>query len=172
SCASCHTDASAHPTRWQGSNDITPNYLTSHRNAGQQSTNCAVCHDVTQGSTAPNPNAPSCFTATFTNGDGSTTGCHANGPGAADHVLPFDTADLHGNTAKADLTACQACHGTPGTTSFAGGTADTSCASCHTDASAHPTRWQGSNDITPNYLTSHRNAGQQSTNCAVCHDVT
>ncbi|MEJ2155693.1 MAG: hypothetical protein P8X96_10180 [Desulfobacteraceae bacterium] len=172
SAAGCHSDAGAHPTRWQGSNDNTPGYASSHRVVSQDTidTGCALCHQVEVGGPQPRNDAPSCFSASFTNADGSATGCHASGPVSA-HDLPFDTAALHGAEAKADLAACQACHGTPGTTNFDGGTSGASCAACHPDAGAHPTRWQGSNDITGGYASSHRNAGKQSTTCAICHDV-
>ncbi len=172
SAVGCHSDTGAHPTRWQGSNDITPGYSSSHRVVSQNTidTSCAMCHQVTQTGPQPRNDAPSCYSANFTNSDGSTTGCHASGPVAA-HDLPFDTADLHGADAKADLAACQTCHGTPGSTNFDGGTSSTSCAACHADAGAHPTRWQGSNDITADYVSSHRSAGRQSTTCAICHDV-
>jgi predicted CxxxxCH...CXXCH cytochrome family protein len=172
SAAGCHSDAGAHPTRWQGSNDNTSGYESSHRIVSRNTidTSCAMCHQVTVDGPQPNNDAPSCFSASFTNSDGSTTGCHAGGPAWA-HDLPFDTPDLHGADAKADLAACQTCHGTPGTTNFDGGTSDTSCAACHPDAGAHPTRWQGGNDNTADYVSSHRNAGKQSTTCAICHDV-
>jgi predicted CxxxxCH...CXXCH cytochrome family protein len=129
-----------------------------------------MCHQVTVDGPQPNNDAPSCFSASFTNSDGSTTGCHASGPSSA-HDLPYDTPDLHGADAKADLAACQTCHGTPGTTNFDGGTSGTSCADCHTAAGAHPTRWQGSNDNSTDYVSSHRDAGKQSTTCTICHDV-
>ena len=172
SAAGCHIDAGAHPTRWQGSNDITSDYPSSHRVVSQNTvdTSCAMCHQVTADGPQPRNDAPSCFSANFTNGDGSTTGCHAGGPVSA-HDMPYDSAELHGSEAKADLAACQSCHGAPGTTSFDGGSSDTSCAACHPDAGAHPTRWQGSNDNSPDYSSSHRNAIRQSTTCAICHDV-
>lgn len=168
----CHPDAGSHPTRWQGSNDNTPDYDSSHRTVSQNTIDdgCALCHQVTANGPQPRNDAPSCFSANFTNSDGSATGCHANGPGPV-HEMPYDAADLHGADAKADLAACQSCHGTPGTTSFAGGTSDISCMDCHSAAGAHPTRWQGSNDITADYVSTHRNAGKQSTACAICHDV-
>ncbi|MBT8340477.1 MAG: CxxxxCH/CxxCH domain-containing protein, partial [Desulfatitalea sp.] len=170
--AACHNAAGAHPTRWQGSNDITNDYLATHRNAANTDTSCAICHDVVPGSPIPNPDAPSCFSAEFTNADGATSGCHTTGP-TVGHDMPYDTAALHGPAAKADLTACQACHGTAGTTAFDGGNSGVSCATaaCHSAAGAHPTRWQGSNDITDDYPATHRNAASMSTSCAICHDV-
>ncbi|MDJ0783526.1 MAG: CxxxxCH/CxxCH domain-containing protein [Desulfosarcinaceae bacterium] len=176
SCAAaeCHPAAGAHPTRWLGDNDITPAYTSTHRDAANAETGCALCHDVTQGRTPPNTAAPSCFSASFTNSDGSTSGCHSSGPGTVPHALPYTQPSEHGGAAKADLIACQACHGTPGTTAFNGGVAATACAAvdCHPVAGAHPTNWQGENDPSPSYRSSHRNAGQQATNCALCHDFT
>ena len=173
STAGCHSDAGAHPTRWQGSNDDTPGFHVSHRVVSQNTidTSCSLCHQVTADGPQPLNDAPSCFSVSFTNGDGSTTGCHSSGP-ADTHDLPYGSADLHGLDAKADLAACQTCHGTPGSTSFFGGTSSTACDTCHTAAGAHPVRWQGTNDNTSDYLSTHRNAGKQSTTCATCHEVT
>ncbi len=175
SCAECHNDSGAHPTRWQGTNDTTPVYLSTHRTSGSRDTACAICHNVTADAPGPNPSAPSCFSANFTNADGSSTGCHASGPGtSAPHVIPFADPTLHGPVAKQDLAFCQQCHGTPGTTEFSGGIVSVSCAAaeCHPAAGAHPTRWQGTNDITPAYQSSHRTSQNQNTTCVICHDFT
>jgi len=176
--AACHPAAGAHPTNWQGSNDINDNgYNASHRLVTQASidTGCALCHQVTENGAAPLDQAPSCFSSTFTNSDGSTTGCHPRGPGQGAHDIPYETPDRHGASAKADLAACQACHGTPGSTDFGGGeVSSVSCATtdCHAAAGAHPTNWQGENDPSPDYVSSHRDAGRKSSNCALCHDYT
>jgi hypothetical protein len=171
-CSTCHTAASAHPTNWQGSNDNTSPYFSTHRTSGNRSTSCSICHDYTQGRTAPNPKAPSCFSAQFTNADGSTTACHPSGGSGAPHAIPYTLPETHGAAAKPDLSACQQCHGTPGTTKFDGGTATTKCSSCHTAAHAHPTRWQGNDDNTSSYRSTHRNAGNRAVACALCHDYT
>jgi len=175
SCSSveCHAAARAHPTNWQGSNDPTGAYVSSHRTAGNLDAACAVCHNVTTDAPGSHPVAPSCFTANFTNSDGSATGCHAGGPGAP-HAIPFTDPALHGPEAKGDLAACQQCHGVSGTTQFSGGIAATGCeaAGCHPDAAAHPTNWQGTNDGTINHLSTHRNSAKQNTTCAICHDFT
>jgi predicted CxxxxCH...CXXCH cytochrome family protein len=177
SSVACHPAAGAHPTNWQGSNDTdTDGYAASHRVVTQAAidTGCALCHQVTVDGPAPLADAPSCFNATFTNSDGSTTGCHPNGPGEGAHDIPYAAADLHGADAKADLATCQACHGTPGSTDFDGGTSSVSCATadCHPAAGAHPTNWQGQNDTTTDYVSTHRNAGRQSITCSICHDYT
>lgn len=174
SATACHPDAGAHPTRWQGDNDVTGDYLSTHRDADRQAATCGICHDFTRGRTAPEPRAPSCFSADFTNTDGSSMPCHSDGPKLPDHVLPYASAQAHGAAAKADLAACQVCHGTVGTIDFDGGTAGLSCASnlCHPAAGAHPTRWQGTNDVSGDYLSTHRNAGSQSVSCRICHDYT
>jgi predicted CxxxxCH...CXXCH cytochrome family protein len=169
----CHAAPRAHPTGWQGSNDSSADYLSSHRTAGSLDNTCAICHNVEADAPGPHPQAPSCFTAGFTNADGSTSGCHSSGPGAP-HAIPFTDAALHGPEAKNDLAYCQQCHGTQGTIEFNGGTAATSCSStqCHPAADAHPTSWQGTNDNTSDYLSTHRNALAQNTTCAICHDFT
>lgn len=171
--AGCHHETGAHPVNWQGTNDPTPSYLSSHRAADNTETACAVCHNVNADAPGPDPRAPSCFSANFVNSNGSTTGCHVGGPGIP-HPIPYTTAVTHGPAAKADLTYCQECHGEPGTIRFDGGTAATGCsaAGCHPDAGAHPVRWQGSTDITPDYVSSHRSAGRQNTACSICHDFT
>lgn len=171
SSVDCHPAARAHPTNWQGVNDPSGDYVSSHRTAGALDTACAICHNVAADAPGPHPDAPSCFAGSFTNADGSATGCHAVGPGAP-HGIPFEDEALHGPEAKKDLAYCQQCHGTANTILFNGGTAATSCSSaqCHSDAGAHPTRWQGTNDVTGNYLSTHRNALNQNTTCAICHD--
>jgi hypothetical protein len=172
SSTDCHPDAGAHPTRWQGSNDITGGYLATHRTAAYSIGTCGICHDVNQGRTPPNAAAPSCFAADFTNSDGSTTGCHSSGPVAA-HDMPYTDPDDHGAAAGRDMADCQACHGIPGTTAFDGGSTSTACSSidCHPDAGAHPTRWQGENDNTGGYTSSHRHASWGLSTCGICHDV-
>lgn len=173
SATGCHENAGAHPARWQGTDDNTPSYVSSHRTAGSTNTACAICHNVTADTPGPQPGAPSCFSSDFTNSDGITTGCHAAGP-VAPHAIPYADGAVHGPAAKADLAACQVCHGTPGTIQFNGGTASTGCSAtgCHTAAGAHPTRWQGTNDNTPAFVSTHRNAGKQSATCSICHDFT
>jgi predicted CxxxxCH...CXXCH cytochrome family protein len=70
---------------------------------------CQHCHgDDLNGSST----ATSCFAASYTNGDGSTSGCHASGPGAA-HELPYpnrnQSHDVHQSlTGIADN--CGVCH--------------------------------------------------------------
>ncbi len=177
SAAACHPAAGAHPTNWQGSNDTNNDgYSSSHREVSQAAidASCALCHQVTSDGPAPLDEAPSCFNASFTNSDGSTTGCHPRGPGEGAHDLPYEAADLHGASAKADLVSCQVCHGTPATSDFDGGLSAVSCATaaCHPMAGAHPTNWQGDNDPTDAYVSSHRNASRQSANCSLCHDYT
>jgi hypothetical protein len=119
------------------------------------------------------PGAPSCYSLTFTNADGSKTGCHPSGPGKV-HEPNYAEAGLHGPDAKNNLAFCQECHGTPGTIDFDGGITSTSCSdpACHPDARAHPTNWEGGNDPTPDYRSSHRNAGNQINSCSICHDFT
>lgn len=171
SVAACHPDAGTHPTRWQGTNDVTPNYLSSHRDSGNLNTACRICHDFTQGRTPPNPAAPSCFSANFTNADGSTTGCHPAGPDIA-HQLPFTDPTLHGPEAKGDLTFCQQCHADP----FDGGPGSNprfnvplgnlvnGCEDCHQVNTAHPAPLWAS--VPPN---SHKTAGNLAVACALCH---
>ncbi len=173
SSVQCHPAAWAHPTNWQGGNDSSVDYLSSHRSAGSLDNACTICHNMETDAPGPHPAAPSCFSASFTNSDGSTTGCHSDGPGAP-HAIPYTDAALHGPEAKSNLAYCQQCHGIPGTIQFNGGSAAIGCSTtqCHPSARAHATNWQGTNDVTVDYLSTHRNASKQNTTCTICHDFT
>jgi predicted CxxxxCH...CXXCH cytochrome family protein len=152
-CSTCHTAAKAHPTTWYQAPVATfPGYVASHRNSLNQGTACSICHDFTQGRTAPNPAAPSCFSATYANAEHVSVGCHSAGPGA-NHAVPFidnthfqaTTATFTSNCSNCHVDAatlqdtsppgCQVCHtaGSPLTL--------TGCASCHRNppaGSAYP----------------------------------
>jgi predicted CxxxxCH...CXXCH cytochrome family protein len=171
----CHPAAGAHPTNWQGSDDPTPDYLSSHRTIQQATigTECTLCHNTTSANPGPNPAAPGCLSPNFTNSEGSFSGCHASGPGTAPHAIPFAPPNLHGPEAKKGFDFCQGCHGTPGTTRFDGGVVDVRCSACHTSAGAHPTDWQGSNDTTLDYLSTHRNIDLSTAaqSCGICHNT-
>ena len=180
SCNPCHTAAKAHPTDWQGLRTINGVTIT-HRTSGNRDVACAICHKTTGPGAGPNPAAPSCFSASFTNASGQARSCHSGGPGAAPHILGSAWLDpaaggaaFHGIEAKADLTFCQTCHGTPGTTLFNGGSASTACdtAACHPAAKAHPTTWFNAPGPFPNYVASHRDSGNRNVACAICHAVT
>jgi len=116
-CSSCHTFAKAHPTDWQGSGAF------SHRTAGNLNTACTLCHDVTQGRPAPLATAPSCFSTTFANGLGQARTCHASGPGAAPHAVPYNN---HNATARTNMTYCLGCHQIAANTATPPG-----CMNCH-----------------------------------------
>ena len=143
--------------------------------AGLGSEMCKSCHgDDLRGGIS----RVSCFSASF-NGQG----CHAGGPiqhplGAAWLDPTVGGVGFHGTQAKADLTVCQVCHGTPGTTLFNGGSAPTSCAACHPAATSHPTDWQGVRVIGPATpppaaaVITHRTSGNINAACAICHLVT
>lgn len=100
-CASCHTAAKAHPTDWQGSGTY------SHRTASNTANACAICHNVTTTSGGPLAGAPSCLSATFTNGLGVNTGCHPSGPGVRPHAAVYYN---HNATARTNSTQCLGCH--------------------------------------------------------------
>jgi predicted CxxxxCH...CXXCH cytochrome family protein len=169
SCASCHGVQAPHPTKpWRGGS------LTHATTDPSAAAACAQCHYPGAPANpadhplnpAPKGTVPGCFNNTL---------CHGNA--AAPHELgpvwlqPTSVA-FHGLEAKKDLLACQACHGTPGTTKFDGGAAATACSSCHTDAKAHSKPWHAAPASGfPPYTPSHRNALKRETACAVCHDV-
>jgi len=173
----CHPDARAHPTNWEGTTDDTdPTYDSSHRDITEaaEDTSCSLCHKTTGPGSGPLPGAPSCFSANFTNANGIASGCHPAGV-RAPHEVPYTAAALHGPAAKNNLAYCQDCHGVPGTIDFSGGLASPGCSDdpgCHPDARAHPTNWEGGNDPTPNYRSTHRNAGNQANSCSICHNFT
>lgn len=105
-CSSCHLGAKAHSVPWaQAPVSTFPGYVASHRDAGKTATTCTICHDVTKGRTAPNPAAPSCFSATY-----NANGCHANGPGAPNHPVPFLSLAHTAVTSNAFASDCQHCH--------------------------------------------------------------
>ncbi|MHB8783057.1 MAG: CxxxxCH/CxxCH domain c-type cytochrome [Desulfobacteria bacterium] len=176
-CSTCHTAAKAHPTDWQGLRTINGVTIT-HRTSGNRDVACAICHKTTGPGTGPNPSAPSCFSASFTNASGQARSCHSGGPGSAPHALGATWLDpatggsaFHGTTAKADLLYCQTCHGTP-PRSFGGGTgATTACTTCHVTAEAHPTDWQGVRAISTATIT-HRTSANRTAACGICHSVT
>ncbi len=176
-CSGCHTAAKAHPTDWQGSRTINGVTIT-HRTSGNRDVACAVCHKTTGAGAGPNPSAPSCFSASFTNASGQARACHSGGPGSAPHDLGSPWLDpatggsaFHGTTAKEDLLYCQTCHGTS-PRSFGGGTgATTACTTCHTTAEAHPTDWQGVRAISTASIT-HRTSANRTAACGICHKVT
>ena len=121
-CSSCHTFAKAHPTDWQGSGTF------SHRTAGNIANACILCHDVTQGRTAPLPAAPSCFSASFTNGLGQARTCHSGGAGVAPHALPYNN---HNSTARTNSAYCLGCHQVAADVTTLGGKLIPRCLTCH-----------------------------------------
>ena len=166
SCYSCHSynDAppfSTHPPGW------TETYVD-HRPYtklnGNQS--CKACHGSNlQGYQV----APSCYSASY-NG----TACHPDGPQGAPHPVneSYLLGTNHGPDAKADLTACQLCHGQPGgpgsNPRFNVGiyrVGGNGCESCHGTDYAHPAEWAGPN------TTFHYSAGSIQQACTLCHGV-
>ena len=187
-CSSCHGQAKAHPTNWQGSNDDSdPSYDSSHRSVGQTNidTNCALCHLTTGPGTGPVATAPSCYSADYTNPDGSGNSCHPNGPQAAPHTLGASWVNSAGGgshdteAASKGLSYCQQCHGNPSTGSgarfnipfttyadgcetchqngFPDGYVIGSCVSCH-----------GKPPATGSH-TDHTGIAAIGTDCNVCH---
>ncbi|MBI5418867.1 MAG: hypothetical protein HZA60_02150 [Deltaproteobacteria bacterium] len=171
SCFTCHGVNAPHPPRpWRAAGPGTTHTNTDPANASV----CGQCHQNGANSTrqpaspAPPGTPPGCFNNTL---------CH--GTEVAPHILGAAWRDpavggssFHGLTAKANLAFCQTCHGTPGTISFDGGVAPTKCSTCHTAAKAHPTTWFAAPSPFPNYAASHRDSGNRSVVCAICHNVT
>ncbi len=123
-CSACHTAAKAHSKPWHPAPVSTfPGYVPSHRNAEKRDTSCSICHDYTKGRTAPLPGAPSCYSAA----EGGV-GCHANGPGQANHPIPYlDAAHMTANQASFNSN-CNSCHAVTGTSPLS---AAPLCSACH-----------------------------------------
>jgi len=177
-CRTCHPDAGAHPTNWQGSvDDIDPNYTSSHRGIDltTQSRSCNLCHDVSGTGVSAVASAPSCFTASHTNANAVTTDCHPGGPRTAPHATDgsYRVSTAHGKDAKLDLTACQSCHAdnpaagpgdNPRFNSPIGSLADgCESAGCHSPYYAHPDNWAGPN------TSFHYSSGKVANACTLCH---
>ncbi|TFH30874.1 MAG: CxxxxCH/CxxCH domain-containing protein [Deltaproteobacteria bacterium] len=177
-CSTCHTAAKAHPNTWFDAPVVTfPGYVPSHRNAGMISTTCTICHKVDGPGTGPNPAAPGCFSASFTNADGVAASCHANGPVA--HASPFlaHTGVRAGTFNDPFPAGCATCHAVMGTSPISSAplctvchTAGspltlTNCTSCHAqipDGSVYP-------NIAGAHLTAHALPGITDV-CNVCHN--
>jgi predicted CxxxxCH...CXXCH cytochrome family protein len=134
-CSSCHSFAKAHPTAWQGTTtNPGETVVYSHRTAANIANACIICHDVSQGRTAPLAGAPSCFSTTFTNGLGQAGTCHASGPGVAPHAVPYPN---HNATARSNFTYCLGCHPVAAN---AANSKPPGCQNCHlSDPTATPT---------------------------------
>lgn len=168
-CSSCHTFAKAHPTDWQGSGTY------SHQTAGNRANACALCHDMTQGRTAPLPAAPSCFSTTFTNGLGQARTCHASGPGVAPHGVPYNN---HNATARSNFSYCLGCHQIATDVTAASGKVIPRCLTCHLlDPQANPNNCVSchsnppSGTTYPNVAKSHasHSAINAADICGECH---
>lgn len=182
-CSTCHPAADAHPTTWSPAPVVTfPGYVPSHRNSGSQAASCSICHDFTQGRTAPNPAAPSCFSAGFTNANNVTASCHAGGPGGANHAVPFfDNTHFQATQATFDAD-CAGCHAVTGTSPVS--TAPL-CSVCHTAGSplaltgctsCHNVPPNGAAGTYPNVAGAHaahlalNNGAGTPVTCNACHN--
>jgi len=176
-CSLCHPAAGAHPTNWQGSNDPDPTYAASHLkiDTTTQNRSCTLCHLTTGPGTGPQPSAPSCFSAGFTNADGSATLCHPGGPLTAPHPVDgsYSTPAAHGRAAKQDLVFCQRCHAAPGVSgpgsnprfNVPRGSLTDGCETCHPPFYAHPEIWAGPNPAN----VFHYLSGNIASACTLCH---
>jgi predicted CxxxxCH...CXXCH cytochrome family protein len=169
SCFPCHGANAPHPAKpWLGS---TYTHITTNT---ENAPVCAQCHFPGSPNNPANHPAtpaaagtpPGCFNSTLCHG--ATAVPHAVGTAWRDPNPQF-----HGLTAKQDISFCQGCHGTPGTTLFNGGIAPTSCqtSNCHTRAKAHSIPWYQAPQPSPAYVASHRDSGNRSVACAICHKV-
>jgi len=163
SCYSCHSYNMAppltfHPAAWSDP-------YSDHRAfaAANGFASCAGCHGQ---DLRGREDVPSCYSSSF---DGQS--CHANGPQEVPHELDgsYRSGGSHGPEAKADLTACQTCHGGlggPGSNPrFNIGFGENACEDCHGENLAHPADWAGPNN------TFHYTADNIQNACTLCHGV-
>ena len=159
SCFSCHISGPPFTLHPAGCVDVVVDHQAFAQTISWTTCATAICHGPTlEGGSA----GPSCFNVV----------CHGpEGNPPAPHALPFADPAAHGLTAKANQFFCRNCHGRP-TNDFNGGfVADLftdpliieinptgNCSLCHPSAKAHPTRWQGSNDLDPTFPASHRSS--------------
>ncbi len=122
-CSSCHVQARAHADRWYQAPGAFPSYVASHRDAGNRSVACALCHDNTKGRTAPDATAPSCFSASA-----NAVACHVNGPSQPNHTIPFLGGAHTAANASTFSSDCSSCHAVSGTSPVA---AAPLCSVCH-----------------------------------------
>jgi predicted CxxxxCH...CXXCH cytochrome family protein len=171
-CTTCHAAARAHSTVWsaQGVTSF-PGYVASHRTAQNRDNACPVCHDYSKGRTAPDPAAPSCFANSV-----NAVACHVNGPGVANHPVPFLTSAHTGATPTSFNGDCATCHALAAPSPV---TAAPACAACHQAASplavgacasCHGRPPAGT--LFPNLAGSHASHGAlpaASGQCSACH---
>lgn len=175
-CHATHEAAQAHPTNWQGSNDPESTfYVASHQeiSPGAIGVSCVLCHKTDAPGTSPVATAPSCFSAQFTNADGSTTACHPGGPGTVPHPVGQEWLLPAGHVTAALQTPqfCSSCH--------IEGLVQPLCTSCHTAAnplqvssgctSCHAAPPNG--NAAPNRAGGHAVPGHQNfiAMCQSCH---
>lgn len=153
SCKSCHGVNAPHaPAPWRGGS-------WTHTNTNPDNASiCARCHtngsnsSVQPSPPAPAGTAPGCFNNTL---------CHAQ----AGHASGWSDPTQHGVAAKSAPTStggfslCETCHDND----FSGGSAQTSCFTCHGGSGPHPTSW-----ITGSYTHTTTDTGNASV-CALCH---
>ncbi len=105
-CESCHVDAYAHPTGWQG----TTGAGTSHRNAANINGSCVLCHGAAL-SGGGGAIGPSCSSNDYQNSDGEISACHSGGYQSLSPLHPTGWNTSHVNAARLDVSTCLAeCH--------------------------------------------------------------
>jgi predicted CxxxxCH...CXXCH cytochrome family protein len=130
-CSTCHTASKAHPTDWQGLRTINGVTIT-HRTSGNRDVACAICHNTAGSGTGPDPSAPSCSSANFTNELGQARSCH---PGGVSHSVPFLAPPHTTADAESFATSCSSCHAVTGVSPDA---AAPLCTVCHQSAATLP----------------------------------
>ncbi|MBI5015848.1 MAG: hypothetical protein HZB55_10205 [Deltaproteobacteria bacterium] len=161
-CATCHTDALAHPPPPV----TTPEWYVSHRSAGgTRAATCGICHKTDGPGAGTLPEAPSCFSSSF-----DDRGCHAQGPGTAPHVLGQAWLDPTRSTFHGDnvnIFPCQDCHDP-----------NTFCNQCHFGPSGAKvpvavTTWNhGTGTTKTNHAAKDEFTSAQQAVCTTCHTLT
>ena len=179
SSGGCHPAATAHPTNWQGTNNI--GYSHWGVSTTTRTNSCALCHNIGSADPSPMPEAPSCYSAGFANADnpGVALSCHASGPPGHD-VESFawggSCDNCHNDGGQGIVSgvhdSCTLCHvsetdsdrkaGANGDATLADALADplaATCVTCHAPA-VFPT--DGFHHLLPDFV---------SRDCANCHGM-
>ncbi|PLX83810.1 MAG: hypothetical protein C0617_10270 [Desulfuromonas sp.] len=125
-CSGCSDGNSSAPLVSQAHPD---GWLAAHPAAAfQDPGSCALCHKTDGPDTGGEFDNPSCFSANYTREDGTTVGCHPDGPGQGGVPHPVGDAWLlpsgHVEAARTNSDPCLGCHVELGI--------EPACADCHT----------------------------------------
>lgn len=167
------------PRRWRTSAGTPRTHTTTASDSGNAAV-CFACHENLANYLGP-PSPPPGFVFD----PAAPAGCFNN---SMCHAIPTThplganwlPGVLHGQTAKADLTFCQACHGNPATPAPGSNprfnvladpaNPNSSCENCHLAGTAHPPVPPANGGADARWYL-HRLSGNKDVACAQCHDT-